>query len=68
MTTNQHPPIETLTNTALGTVAAAFYLGRKPQTLRKWACQGRGPVTPLQIYGRLAWPVSQIRELLGVAA
>ncbi|MEM8514456.1 hypothetical protein RCH14_003801 [Massilia sp. MP_M2] len=49
---------------AVSTAEAAFHLGRKPQTLRKWACFEDGPLRPVRINGRLAWPVAQIKQLL----
>lgn len=52
------------TRSAINTKAAAFHLGRKPQTLRKWACFEDGPIRPVRINGRLAWPVAQIKQLL----
>lgn len=52
------------TRSAINTNAAAFHLGRKPQTLRKWACFEDGPLRPVRINGRLAWPVAQIKQLL----
>jgi hypothetical protein len=51
---------------AVDTAAAAYYLSRKPQTLRGWACLENGPVRPIRINGRLAWPVAELRRLLGV--
>ena len=48
----------------MSTAEAAFHLGRKPQTLRKWACFEDGPIRPVRINGRLAWPVAQITQLL----
>lgn len=54
--------------TAIDTNAAAFHLGRKPQTLRKWACHEDGPLRPIRINGRLAWPVAEIRRLLSGGA
>jgi hypothetical protein len=51
--------------TAVDTNTAAFHLGRKPQTLRKWACHEDGPLRPIRINGRLAWSVDQIKRLLG---
>jgi hypothetical protein len=48
------------------TAAAAYYLNRKEQTLRYWACSERGPIRPLRINGRLHWAVSEIKDLLGV--
>lgn len=50
--------------TAIDTNAAAFHLGRKPQTLRKWACHEDGPLRPIRINGRLAWSVDDIKRLL----
>nr|WP_082525166.1 hypothetical protein [Pseudorhodoferax sp. Leaf274] len=52
--------------TALPTAEAAFHLNRSPQTLRLWACQGCGPLRPVRIHGRLAWPVADLRRLMGV--
>jgi hypothetical protein len=49
------------------TASAAFYLNRRPQTLRGWACLENGPLRPLRVHGRLAWPVSEIKRILGVA-
>jgi hypothetical protein len=64
-----HPvPLEREARCALPTPEAAFHLNRAPQTLRLWAMRGNGPLRPLRIHGRLAWPVSEIRRLLGVAA
>ena len=60
-------PLEQVTNPTVPTNAAAYYLNRRPQTLRLWACFEDGPIRPIRIYGRLAWSVALIRELLGVA-
>lgn len=49
---------------AISTNEAAFYLGRKPQTLRKWASLENGPLRPVRINGRLAWAVADIKRLL----
>jgi len=62
------PPLELETRTAVSTDAAAYYLNRRPQTLRVWACLENGPLAPLRISGRLAWRTSEIRRLLGVLA
>lgn len=48
----------------LPTDEAAAAINRKPQTLRKWACLDTGPIRPIRINGRLAWPVSELRKLL----
>ena len=52
---------------AVDTAAAAYYLSRRPQTLRGWACLENGPLRPIRICGRLAWNVADIRRLLGVS-
>ena len=57
-------PLDVVTRPTVPTDAAAYYLNRKPQTLRGWACHEKGAVRPLRIHGRLAWPVSSLRELL----
>jgi hypothetical protein len=49
---------------AVSTAVAAKALNRKPQTLRMWACLGTGPIQPVRINGRLAWPLAQIAALL----
>lgn len=61
------PPLESVNRPAVDTAAAAYYLNRQQQTLRGWACHEDGPLRPLRINGRLAWPTQKIRELLGVA-
>ena len=63
----QFPPLELESRPAVDTAAAAHYLNRKPQTLRAWACLENGPLRPIRISGRLAWPVSELRRVLGVA-
>ena len=63
----QFLPLELVTRPTVETAAAAFYLNRKQQTLRAWACLENGPVRPVRIFGRLAWPVSEIKRVLGVA-
>lgn len=59
-------PLAHETRPAVDTAAAAFYLNRRPQTLRGWACLENGPLRPRRISGRLAWDVAEIRRLLGV--
>ncbi|HRK36811.1 MAG TPA: DNA-binding protein [Burkholderiaceae bacterium] len=60
-------PLENETRTALPTPEAAYHLNRAQQTLRIWACKENGPLRPVRINGRLAWPVSDLRRVLGVA-
>jgi hypothetical protein len=55
------------TRSAVDTACAAFHLSRATQTLRIWACKENGPLRPIRINGRLAWPVADLRRLLGVA-
>lgn len=55
------------TRAVLPTSEAAYHLNRAQQTLRLWAVRNDGPVKCLRINGRLAWPVSDIKRLLGVA-
>jgi hypothetical protein len=59
------PSLDTVSSPTVGTAAAAFYLNRKPQTLRMWACLENGAIKPLRINGRLAWPVNGLRALTG---
>lgn len=63
---HQFPPLELETRTHVPTAPAAFWLLRKQQTLRIWACLEKGPLRPIRINGRLAWPVSEIKRVLGV--
>ena len=63
----QFPPLELENRPSVPTEQAAFYLHRRPQTLRSWACNEDGPIRPLRLNGRLLWPVAEIRRLLGVA-
>lgn len=58
-------PLATEPRTALPTAEAARHLNRAEQTLRLWACHENGPIRPLRINGRLAWPVAGLRALLG---
>jgi hypothetical protein len=60
-------PLEAITRPTVDTASAAYYLNRRPQTLRGWACHEDGPIRPLRINGRLAWPVRELRRVLGVA-
>jgi len=59
-------PLDRETRAAVDTDCAAFHLNRRPQTLRCWAAFESGPIRPLRINGRLAWPVAGLRKLLGV--
>ena len=56
--------LELLTKPNVDTAHAAQVLNRQPQTLRGWACHEDGPMRPLRINGRLAWPVAELRRVL----
>jgi hypothetical protein len=62
-----YEPLEQVTRPVLDTAAAAYYLNRRPQTMRGWACHEDGPIKPIRINGRLAWPVAGIKRLLGAS-
>lgn len=66
---HQLPALELVNRPTVDTAAAAYYLNRRPQTLRGWACAETFPngLRPVRINGRLGWPVAGIRALLGVA-
>ena len=59
-------PLANETRIRVDTATAAFHLLRKEQTLRKWAALDSGPIRPLRLNGRLAWPVADIRCVLGM--
>lgn len=66
-TAAQFPSLELENRPTVPTEQAAYYLHRRQQTLRCWAAFESGPLRPLRVNGRLAWPTSEIRRLLGVA-
>lgn len=57
-------PLEFETRSHVDTACMCFHLNRKPQTARTWACLESGPITPIRINRRLAWPVADIKRLL----
>ena len=62
----QFPPLELVNRPTVPTEQAAYYLNRRPQTLRGWAMNsGTGPVSCIRINGRLAWSVVELRRVLG---
>jgi len=63
----QYPSLLSETRATLPTAEAAFHLNRRQQTLREWACKENGPLRPIRVNSRLAWPVSELRRVLGVA-
>ena len=62
----QLTPLAAERRSTLSTFEAATHLNRACQTLRIWACRENGPIRPLRVNGRLAWPVAEIRKVLGV--
>jgi hypothetical protein len=46
----------------VGTAVAAGLLGCKPETLRRWGCDG--PIKPVRLGNRLRWKVSDIQRAL----
>lgn len=61
-------PLDQEPRTALTTAEAAAHLSRAQQTLRLWAMREDGPLRPIRIHGRLAWPTAELRRVLGVSA
>lgn len=62
-------PLELEARPNITTREAARHLNRAPQTLRAWAAKGgNGPLSPVRINGRLAWPTAELRKLTGVGA
>lgn len=61
-----YPPLESVTSPTVGTAACAHYMNRRPQTLRGWACNEDGPIRPVRVNGRLAWPVAELRRVMGI--
>lgn len=60
------PPLELETRPVLSTEAAAYYLGRKKQTLFVWACYESGPIRPRRVGRNLCWSTAEIKRLLGL--
>ena len=66
--TAQYLPLELVNKPNLTTAECAFYLNRRPQTLRGWACLENGPIRPRRISGLLAWPTAEVKALAGVTS
>ena len=64
----EFPALESITRSHITTKEAAFFLNRRPQTLRIWACYEDGPLRPLRVNGFLAWSVSDLKRVLGSSA
>ena len=63
---DKHPKLELVTKPNLTTAETAYYLNRRPQTLRGWACLKNGPLLPRHIGGLLAWSTAEVKALAGV--
>lgn len=61
------PPLNHVNSDTVPTDAAAYYVNRKPQTLRKWAALETGPIRPIRINGRLGWRVEDLKKLVNGA-
>lgn len=59
-------PLNLETRSVLPTPEAALHLNRSQQTLRIWACTEAGAIRPIRVNGRLAWPVAEIKRVLGL--
>ncbi|GAA4352940.1 hypothetical protein GCM10023165_42790 [Variovorax defluvii] len=60
-------PLEKEVRATLTTAEAAAHLNRAEQTLRFWAMGTvKSPIQPRRVNGRLAWPVAELKKLLGV--
>ena len=62
----QPVPLAQETRSAIPTAEAAHHLSRAKQTMLLWACKESGPIRPIRVNGRLAWPVADIKRVLGV--
>ena len=62
-------PLHLETRTHVSTAVLCRHLNRKEQTARVWASAETFPkgLRPLRVHGRLAWPVSGIKAVLGVS-
>ncbi len=60
----KYPSLDDITRETVTTEEAAYYLSRRPQTLRSWAAFENGPIRPVRINGRLAWRVADIKYAL----
>ena len=65
---NNFTPLHLETRSAVDTATAAYHLSRSPRTLWGWACLENSPIRPVRVHGRLAWPVAELRRVLGVEA
>jgi len=62
----QLTPLAQEARTAITTAEAAAHLNRSTQTLWLWACKETGPIRPVRVMRRLAWPVADLKRALGL--
>lgn len=66
-----YPHIKLVNSERVKTKAAAHYLQKDANTLRRWSC-GSVPLPvglkPVKVGHHLLWSVAEIKKLLGVAA
>ena len=62
------PPLELITKPGLTTREMAYYTNQAEQTWRAHACHETFPqgLRPIRVGGRLNWPTSGVKKLLGV--
>lgn len=67
-TATQFQPLESVTKPNLTTAEIAYYTNQAQQTWRAHACRETFPdgLRPIRIGGRLNWPVTGAKKLLGV--
>ncbi len=64
----KYPPLNEVTRDLLTTDETAFYLGLKPQTLRKWHCEGKGVIRPTYIGSKPMYKKAAVQELIAGGA
>ena len=64
-----YPPLATVTKPNLTTAEIAYYTNQAQQTWRIHACRETFPpgLRPIRIGGRLNWPTTGAKKLMGVA-
>ncbi len=62
-------PLSQEVRTHVPTAVLCWHLTKKQQTARAWASAATYPegLMPMRVNGRLAWPVSGIKKVLGLA-
>ena len=63
-----YPPISKVTAPTVGADQAAFYLNRKPETLRKYAKMETPPIKPVKYGRQYLFRVADIKAIVGADA